>query len=89
MSEKEKLEGTKAIGRVTSHSNASIHPMLPSFLRSRCVFFELGCPSAVHIHQAIVVFMAGEHRDAILRMGDLIATVCFNSIFYIVRARAQ
>ena len=33
--------------------------------------------------------MAGEHRDAISRVDDLIATVPFNSIGYVVKARAQ
>ena len=32
-------------------------------------------------------FLAGKHRDAILRMNDLIATVPPNSIYYIVQAR--
>ena len=32
--------------------------------------------------------MAGEHRDAILRVDDLIATVPFNSFCYVVQARA-
>ncbi|KAF8123182.1 hypothetical protein EV363DRAFT_1587463 [Boletus edulis] len=39
--------------------------------------------------KAIIVFMAGEHRDAISRVDDLIATVHFNSICYAVQARAQ
>ena len=33
--------------------------------------------------------MAGDHLDAIARMDDLIATVHFNSICYIVQARVQ
>ena len=32
--------------------------------------------------------MAGEHRDAISRADDLIATVPFNPIYYVVQARA-
>ncbi|KAF8550490.1 hypothetical protein OG21DRAFT_1513946 [Imleria badia] len=36
--------------------------------------------------KAIVVFMAGEHRDAISRVDDLIATVQSNSICYVVQA---
>ncbi|KAF8546581.1 hypothetical protein OG21DRAFT_1102783 [Imleria badia] len=36
--------------------------------------------------KAIIVFMAGEHRDAISRVDDLIATVHLNSICYIVQA---
>jgi hypothetical protein len=35
------------------------------------------------------MFMAGEHRDAISRVDDLIATVSFNSICYIVQARTH
>ena len=33
--------------------------------------------------------MAGEHLDAISRVDDLIATVPFNSICYVVQARAH
>jgi hypothetical protein len=33
--------------------------------------------------------MAGEHRDAISRLDDLIATVPFNTICYVVQARAR
>jgi hypothetical protein len=33
--------------------------------------------------------MAGEHRDAISRVDDLIDTVHFNSICYVVQARAH
>ena len=33
--------------------------------------------------------MAGEHDDAILRVGDLIATVHLNSTYYVVQARTQ
>ncbi|KAF8554678.1 WD40 repeat-like protein [Imleria badia] len=36
--------------------------------------------------KAIIVFMAGEHRDAISRMDDLISTVHLNSICYVVQA---
>ncbi|KAI9462971.1 hypothetical protein HD554DRAFT_1425706 [Boletus coccyginus] len=36
--------------------------------------------------KAIVVFMAGEHHDAISRVDDIISTVRFNSICYIVQA---
>ncbi|KAN0094862.1 hypothetical protein V8E55_003149 [Tylopilus felleus] len=36
--------------------------------------------------KAIIVFMAGEHRDAISRMDDLIATVPSNSTCYVVQA---
>ena len=32
--------------------------------------------------------MAGEHDDAVLRVGDLIATVHLNSPYYVVQARA-
>ena len=35
------------------------------------------------------MFMAGEHRDAISRIDDLNAAVHFNSICYMVQARAQ
>ncbi|KAF8554674.1 WD40 repeat-like protein [Imleria badia] len=35
--------------------------------------------------KAIIVFMAGEHRDAISRLDDLIATVDLNSICYVVQ----
>lgn len=38
--------------------------------------------------QAVVLFMAGEHNDAILRIDHLIATVFFNSTFYVVQVRA-
>ena len=34
------------------------------------------------------MFMAGEHRDAISLVDDLIATVPFNALYYVVRARA-
>ena len=34
------------------------------------------------------MFMAGEHDDAISRVDDLIDTVSFNSICYVVQARA-
>ena len=33
--------------------------------------------------------MAGERRDAISRVDDLIATVHYNSICYVVQARAR
>ena len=33
--------------------------------------------------------MAGEHRDAISRVDDLIATVHYNSICYVVQARGH
>ena len=33
--------------------------------------------------------MAGEHRDAISRVDDLIATITVNSICYVVQARAH
>ncbi|KAF8555005.1 TPR-like protein [Imleria badia] len=36
--------------------------------------------------KAIIVFIAGEHRDAISRLDDLIATVHLNSICYVVQA---
>ncbi|KAF8421136.1 hypothetical protein L210DRAFT_3654613 [Boletus edulis BED1] len=36
--------------------------------------------------KAIIVFMAGEHIDAISRLDDLIATVRFNSVCYTVQA---
>ncbi|KAF8428478.1 hypothetical protein L210DRAFT_876295, partial [Boletus edulis BED1] len=36
--------------------------------------------------KAIIVFMAGEHRDAISRVDDLIATVTSNSTCYVVQA---
>ena len=41
-----------------------------------------------HIPQAIIVFMAGEHVDAISRVDDLIDTAEFKSMFYVVQARA-
>ena len=44
--------------------------------------------SDVDITQAIVVFMAGEHDDAISRIDDVISTVHFSSICYVVQARA-
>ncbi|KAF8546584.1 hypothetical protein OG21DRAFT_1491063 [Imleria badia] len=39
--------------------------------------------------KAIIVFMAGEHDDAISRIDDLINTVHFNSICYVVQARVH
>jgi hypothetical protein len=53
-----------------------------------CIF-QTWHPLAADIPQAIIVFMAGEHRDAISRVDDLIATVHLNSICYVVQARAQ
>ncbi|KAF8436056.1 hypothetical protein L210DRAFT_3550116 [Boletus edulis BED1] len=38
------------------------------------------------LFKAIIVFMAEEHIDAISRVDDLIATVSFNSICYVVQA---
>ena len=38
--------------------------------------------------QAIIMFMAGEERDAISRVDDLIATVHLNSMCYVVQACA-
>ena len=43
---------------------------------------------ATDIPQAIIVFMAGEHIDAISRVDDLIATVSSNPVCYVVQARA-
>ncbi|KAN0078113.1 hypothetical protein V8E55_010170 [Tylopilus felleus] len=40
----------------------------------------------IRLMKAIVVFMAGEHQDAISRVGDLIDTVPFPSICYVVQA---
>ncbi|KAF8127952.1 hypothetical protein EV363DRAFT_1400840 [Boletus edulis] len=44
----------------------------------------------LHLIKAIIVFMAGEHIDAISRLDDLrvIATVRFNSVCYTVQACA-
>ena len=39
--------------------------------------------------QAIIVFMAGEHRDAISRVDDIIDTVHLNSICYVVQVCAR
>ena len=39
--------------------------------------------------QAIIVFMAGEHEDAISRLDDLTDMVRFKSICYAVQACAQ
>ncbi|KAF8552626.1 WD40 repeat-like protein [Imleria badia] len=36
--------------------------------------------------KAVVLFMAGEHEDAVLRVGDLIATVSLKSIYFVVQA---
>ena len=33
--------------------------------------------------------MAGEHEDAAARVGDLIATIPFNSFYYVVQACAH
>jgi len=41
----------------------------------------------LHFAQAIIMFTAGEHVDAISRVDDLIATVRFNAICYVVQAR--
>ena len=47
-------------------------------------------PTWVHLaadmHQAIIMFIAGEHRDAISRVDDLIATVHFHAICCVVQA---
>ena len=45
--------------------------------------------SPAHIPYAIIVFMAGEYRDAISRVDDLIATVHHNSICYVVQVRGH
>ncbi|KAF8130975.1 hypothetical protein EV363DRAFT_1165749 [Boletus edulis] len=42
----------------------------------------------LHLIKAIIVFMAGEHIDAISRLDDLIATVRFNSVCYTVQVCA-
>lgn len=39
--------------------------------------------------QAVVLFMAGEHDDAKVRIDALITTVRLNSVFYTVRARTN
>ncbi|KAF8555028.1 hypothetical protein OG21DRAFT_963279 [Imleria badia] len=39
--------------------------------------------------KAIIILIAGEHRDAISRVDDLIAIVHFNSICYVVQACAR
>ena len=49
---------------------------------------ELGGSSATYPTQAVVLFMAGEHEDAVARVGDLIITVHSNSIYYVVQVRA-
>ncbi|KAF8557228.1 WD40 repeat-like protein [Imleria badia] len=36
--------------------------------------------------KAVVLFMAGEHDDGVSRVDDLITTVHFNSIYYVVQA---
>ena len=66
-------------------------PFQPSCARSLLLIkvrIPLGCPSVAHIAQAIVVFMAGGHDDAISRLDDLIPMVYENSICYIVQACA-
>ena len=35
------------------------------------------------------MFMAGEHRDAMSRLGDLTATVPLNSIYCVVQVRTR
>jgi hypothetical protein len=50
---------------------------------------ELGCSSAAHVVQAVIVCMAGDHDDAISRVDDLAATLHLNSICYVVQAREQ
>lgn len=37
--------------------------------------------------QAVVLFMAGEHNDAMSRIDDLITTVFFNSTLHVVQVR--
>ena len=51
--------------------------------------FNLGYKSTTHLPQAIIVFLAEEHRNAMTQMDDLIATVPFPSTCYVVQARAH
>ena len=39
--------------------------------------------------QAVVLFMAGEHDDAMSRMDDLITVRFFDPTFYVVQEREQ
>lgn len=48
---------------------------------------KLGCPSATYFTQAVVLFMAGKQNDAVLRVGDLIATVHYKSVCCVVQVR--
>ena len=44
------------------------------------------CHSLVYISKAIIVFMAGDCRNAVSRVDDLTATVPFDPVYYIVQA---
>ncbi|KAN0094879.1 hypothetical protein V8E55_003166 [Tylopilus felleus] len=57
--------------------------------RARDIAFEHFHSSHVTLillTKSIIVFLAGEHHDAISRMDDLIATVPFHSTYYLVQA---
>ena len=42
--------------------------------------------SAFWLPQAVVLFVVGEHEDAISRIDDLLSAVDFNSTLYVVQA---
>ena len=63
-------------------------PSCARFLLLIKVRVPLGYTSVTHFAQAIVVFMAGEHDDAISRLDDLIAMTYDNSICHVVQACA-
>ena len=66
-------------------------PFQPScvrFLLLIKVRIPLSCISVAHFAQAIVVFMAGEHDDAMSRVDDLIPVAYDTPICYVVQAGA-
>ena len=76
------------IGRATSHSCASIQLM---FL----LLIKVCIPCTQRVYPQPLIFprltfcLWLEHDDAISRVDDLIDTVQFNSISYVVQARAH
>ena len=83
--EKHKAYRTCDIAYVRSHPAHVTY----LFLIKVCILCTQRGYSASYIPQAIIVFMAGERDDAISRVDDLIDTVQFNSICYVVQARAH
>ncbi|KAF8546871.1 hypothetical protein OG21DRAFT_1027557 [Imleria badia] len=79
----ERNKGYQACDIAFEHFHSSHITFL---LLVKVCILRLRCPLPVDILQAIIVFIAGEHRDAISRVDDLIATVHLNSICYVVQA---